>query len=201
MEKRYKKCAVTECYSNAHRDDNGRSGYCCKHYHRHLKFNDTSVKKETPKPAHDWLMENKDYLGNECLKWPFHIGKDGYGRAHNIETKKLSTASRLMCAIAHGEPPSNKHEAAHKCGNGNKGCVNPNHLYWATPTENQNDMVKHNTTNRGENYGRSKLTSADVIKIRELLKTTKQIDIAKLFNVDPSHISDISRRKKWSWLK
>lgn len=201
MEIRFTKCSVDGCESNAHRDNHGRSGYCCKHYHRHIKFNDTSVIKSVPKPAIDWLMNHKNYPDDDCLKWPFHIAKDGYGRAHNPVTKKLSTASRLMCILAHGEAPSIKHEAAHRCGNGNKACVNPNHLYWATSVENQSDRVKHKTTNRGENYGRVKLTSAEVIKIRELLKTMKQKDIAALFSVDPSHISDISRGKKWAWLK
>ena len=46
----------------------------------------------------------------------------------------------------------------------------------------------------------TKLTESDVIQIKKLLVTSKltQKEIAKIYNVDPSHISDIKRGKRWA---
>lgn len=200
MKNRFRNCSVDGCIKNAHRDAHGKSGLCVMHYQRHRKHGDTSVCGRTPSPAMDWLRAHASFVGDECLQWPFHIGSDGYGRAHNPTTGALSTASRLMCIAAHGAPPTPKHEAAHSCGNGKEACVNPRHLYWATPSENQADRVAHRTSNRGERQWKSKLTEDDVREIRRRLGTETQQSIAVCFNIDPSVISDIKRGKKWGWL-
>ena len=200
MELIFVPCSVPGCKNNAHRGSFGRSGMCCTHYTRMRKHGDVNYLILVKRPALDWIEENSTYSGDDCLTWPFHISKDGYGRCHDPKTNNLATAARIMCTAVNGEPPTQKHHAAHSCGNGNKGCVNPKHIYWATCTQNQRDREKHGTTNRGERYGRSKLTANDVLEIRKLLATHSQIDIAHKFNVDPSHISNISRRKQWAWL-
>lgn len=40
-----------------------------------------------------------------------------------------------------GPKPADKVDAAHRCGNGHLGCVNPGHLYWATHVENMADVA------------------------------------------------------------
>lgn len=200
MQLLFTRCAVDDCSNNSHKSAHGSRGYCSMHYHRVRKYGDPSIKKSRPSPAKDWLIANKSHAGDECLPWPFYVGKDGYGRAHHFGTDKLTTAARLMCTLAHGEPPTPGHEAAHSCGNGHKACTNKNHLYWATHTINQADRVEHLTTNRGERQWKAKLTSGDVMRIRELLVSTSQAAIARQFHVDPSHISNIKRGKAWSWL-
>jgi len=47
--------------------------------------------------------------------------------------------ARLVCTEANGPPPTSKHEAAHKrqcCG---ELCVNGEHVYWATRSQNEMD--------------------------------------------------------------
>jgi hypothetical protein len=170
------------------------------HYQRWKAHGDPFAVKKTPSPAIDWIRANAGYAGDECLTWPFSIGADGYGRAHYPGTAKLTIASRLMCIVAHGEPPSPKHEAAHSCGRGKSACTNPRHLYWATPTINHADKILHNTTNRGERQWRAKLSEADVRQIRSLIGTMTNAAIAKRFDVDQSHISEIKHRRAWAWL-
>lgn len=200
MEKRFAQCKVVGCERNAHRDDHGKSGCCSLHYQRFRKHGDASMVKRPPSPAKDWLIAHVAHDGEDCLTWPFAIGLDGYGRVHNFSTGALTTASRQMCLLAHGEPPTKKHEAAHSCGMGHMGCVNPQHLYWATPTTNHADKVQHGTTNRGSRQGGAKLIESDVVLIRSLLGTQTQTAIAARFGVDPSHISDIKRGKRWGWM-
>jgi hypothetical protein len=148
-----------------------------------------------------WIRQHSTYEGDGCLQWPFAKCRNGYGRVNWPDYKGTKmTASRAMCIAAHGDPPSPKHEAAHSCGNGHAGCVNPNHLRWATKKENQHDRIRHGTTNRGERQGRSKLTEQDVLTIRQLYPSMTQPALAKRYGVDQSTISDIVLRRRWSWL-
>lgn len=201
MEIRFKLCAAEGCDRNSHRDAEGRLGYCSLHYQRLKKYGDYRVVNATPSPAKDWIQANKNHDGDECLIWPFHRSPgDGYGRIHRNGNGPITTASRFMLETTQGPPPSNKHEAAHSCGQGHQGCVNPKHLYWATPAENQDDRVTHGTSNRGTQQWKAKLTEDDVRQIRAAIGTESQLAIAARYGVDPSVISDIKRGKKWAWL-
>ena len=197
------KCSVRGCERSAAHKDMGRLGFCSKHYQRYKKHNDPHYEWRQKRPALDWIEKHVTYTGDDCLQWPFATGEDGYGRVHDPSLGgAMMTASRYMCIIAHGRPESPELEAAHSCGGGNKGCVNPNHLYWATPKINHSDKVKHGTTNRGSRQWNSKLKEVDIVKIRELLAEANhtQLSIARMFSVDPSVISDIKRGKTWGWL-
>ena len=194
-------CKANDCDRSADRSANGRAGYCSMHYQRVKKFGDPSVIKSVPRPALDWIESHKNHDGNECLSWPFHVGKDGYGRIHDPDKgNKLTTASRYMLTQTQGEPPSDRHECAHSCGMGHKGCVNPQHLYWATPAENQADRVKHKTSNRGERQWKSKLTADDVLAIRNLSSSKSAREISEMFHVSPGAIYSILKRENWAWL-
>lgn len=197
---RFKPCKVSGCDKNSHHDAAGRRGLCVMHYRRLQAHGDVTITKRHDKPTLDWINEHASHESDECLKWPFAIGADGYGRVHMPNVGHMTTASRLMCIVAHGNPPTSKHEAAHSCGKGNEACTNPKHIYWATPTQNQRDRVAHRTSNRGERQWKAKLTECAVIKIRALLESTSQAEIARMFDVDASVISDIKRKKKWAWV-
>ena len=196
----HNRCSVASCDRSAHFTAGGRGGLCSTHYKRKLKNGDPNLVGRRSSPAIDWVEAHVSHPGDECLIWPFHIGKDGYGRVHERRTGKLMTTSRMMCIMAHGEPESEKLQAAHSCGNGNQGCVNPRHLYWTDHTGNQADRVKHGTTNRGQRQWQAKLTEADVREIRALRGLESQASIARRYRLDQSTVSNIMRRKNWAWL-
>lgn len=81
-----------------------------------------------------------------CLVWPYK-SKTGPNQEYGSISKGLSEygrrAHRVVCAMAHGAPPSPDHHAEHLCGN--TLCVNPKHLRWSTPVENQNRKREHGT--------------------------------------------------------
>lgn len=194
----YTKCLVSSCNSSSHRDSHGRRGFCSTHYQRNLKYGDPEKLKESV--IMKWFDEHSKYLIDECLTYPFCVDKkDGYGRVHPPKSN-ITTASNFMLRLSAGKPPTDKHECAHTCGNGNKACVNPLHLYWATPRQNQHDRIKHGTTNRGIRQWNCKITESDVLEIRKLLKTQSQTSIAKTYNVTSSAICNIKSGKNWSWL-
>jgi len=143
----------------------------------------------TPK-AFEWLKAHVDHTGAECLLWPFGRTEKGYGRLSYGD--RLHRAHRLMCFMAHGEPPTPAHEASHECQN--KACVNPLHLTWKTHRENDADRLLHGTTGK-------KLTAADVVKIRALECDCTQAQIAAMFGVSGETISSILRGDTWGHIE
>jgi hypothetical protein len=141
-----------------------------------------------------WLHEKTSYSGNECLTWPFCRGQYGYGIL--VVYYRRYAAHRLMCKLAHGEPPTPLHQAAHSCGKGHEGCVNPRHLSWKTSAENGDDRRKHGTAKHTWK-GRAKLTPEDAIKIYSLRGIETIAEIAPKFGVSKFTISNIFSGKVW----
>ncbi len=102
---------------------------------------------------------------------------------------------RVMCILAHGEPLTERHEAAHSCGNGSKGCLNPNHLRWATPVDNHKDKVAHGTLSFGSQHYAAKLTDESIAQI--LMDTREQKTIARDYGVSQSTVSLVKSGKRW----
>ena len=81
-----------------------------------------------------------------CFLW---LGPVGGGRAARPSVKTSRRASpvavaRIVCEEEHGPPPTPKHHAAHATPRGCIGrlCVNGDHLRWATPKENSQDIPR-----------------------------------------------------------
>lgn len=137
--------------------------------------------------AFRWLRDRVDYSGDDCLIWPFAILKH-VGRGYLGYNGKSYYAHRLMCILVHGEPPTPKHQAAHSCGNGHKGCVNPRHLQWQTHSENQRDRRKHGTHVTTRYGSRSPLTVAQVREIRSVRGIEPQLATAARFGISLSSV-------------
>ncbi|WP_312416705.1 hypothetical protein [Shinella sp.] len=164
-------------------------GFCRAHYGRLKRNGDPLLRKRLKNGEYsDWIEAHKDWSGLDCLFWPYWRDKHGYG------------PSRKMCEAAHGPPPTPDHQSAHSCGKGHEGCVNRNHLRWATRLENQQEMIIHGNSNRGEKNPMTPLTEADVREIRRLAMTAAHEVIGHLFGVHQSTVTRIVRRKTWGWL-
>lgn len=164
------------------------NGYCNMHRKRFKRYGD-------PIAGRSFVGSNQDFLHsligtdrNDCIQWPFGERANGYGLI--TYQGKNWNASRLMCEIAHGSPPQDGMVAAHSCGNGHEGCVNPRHIRWASVKENHDDQLVHGTR-------RTKLTEQEVREIRALRGQVRQSDVAKLFGVSPRTISVAQGRKTW----
>lgn len=130
----------------------------------------------------------------DCILWPYAQMTKGYG-AIGMGGKKIST-SRLMCLQAHGEPLVEGVGAAHSCGN--KLCINPRHLRWATQKENEADKILHQRTIQGKPGGRK--LSKEIVHwlrnspIRPYLTTR---ELTAIFEVTPNTISMAINGDTW----
>lgn len=174
-------------------------GLCVVHYSRLRKHGSHEDDALSPRyrRREKWLNANAAYSGEDCLIWPFSVGD--HGRGQTVLNGKSMSAPRAMCTLAHGEPPTEEHHAAHSCGNGHLGCISPKHLRWATPAENEADKLAHGTLRRGTKINTNKLTEDDVRKIRASVESG--VSLARRYSVTPSAISSIRTGKSWRWLK
>jgi len=153
----YIKCLIEDCDGNSHYKAHGLRGWCRAHYKRWRKYGNPTAGFPKRGEVMDYLLtalESKETV--ECISWPYATnGKEG--RAVVKFEGRMRIASRLMCIFKHGQPPTEKHEAAHTCNNGHLGCINPNHLVWKTPKENSADKIIARTLIDVERHDQAKL--------------------------------------------
>lgn len=172
---------------------------CSMHYQRWRKTADHAEVNPRARPGEPWrwLLAHVEYSGDDCIEWPFGKYPSGYGML-NLPDGGAVMASRQMCRERHGSPEDEAMHAAHTCGNGALGCMNPNHLYWATRSLNEADKIAHGTSNRGTRNGHAKITETEVRFIRaSALGVTA---LAKKIGVSASTICDIRARRSWAWI-
>lgn len=143
-----------------------------------------------------WIEENSSYRKRGCLRWPFSIHEATGYPGNTLWRGKQMFGHRAMCIAAHGNPPTSMHHAAHSCGN--RWCINPKHLRWATVSENQMDRVKDGTSNRGTAHGMARLTEDDVRRIYSDNRPVTKI--AEAFGINHRTVGCIKDGTSWGWL-
>ena len=129
-----------------------------------------------------------------CWLWTSSTYHGGYGRL--FADGKVQKAHRLSWQFFQGEIPKGKF-VCHKCDN--PPCVNPEHLFLGEAADNNHDMMRKGRAVflKGSRHGGSKLTEADVIKIRADTRIDKLI--APEYGVHRGTINYIKRRKWWKF--
>lgn len=188
------KCSSSHCSAAPER---GRKGMCARCYRMMYRRGTTVPRIARRGEPEAWLRANIGFTGEECLIWPFARHTDGSAA---IASRYSRQAARTMCILSHGEPPTRNHQAAHECGQGHRGCVNPRHLAWKSPADNSADKSKHGTQVRGEGHPSAKLNELRVRAIRALSPGFGIDDLAEIFGVHAWTIRDVVERKTWNWL-
>lgn len=168
----------------------------CRNHWRRWREHGDPLAGSTSKGEHMRFIEaHVHHEGGECLIWPFPPAADG--RGHTTFRGGTTLSSRVMCILAHGEPPEVDSQAAHSCGNAYGGCIHPGHLRWASPKANCEDKLAHGTKLVGEQVPSAKLTEAQVLSVRRLGGTMSAPEIAPLYGVSRRTIADILGRRTW----
>lgn len=173
-----------------------RGKYCHGHGYRNQSHGDP-LAGIAPKGAQLLFVEKllTDERTQDCIPWPFGstVKKNRYG---NIRINgKSESAPRYVCERRHGLAPSRRHQVCHSCRN--KTCVNPEHLRWGTPKENGQDKVAHGTSVKGEKQHSAKLTTTDVLAIRNEPIDISHVELAKKYGVSDAAIAGIRKRRTW----
>lgn len=128
----------------------------------------------------------------ECILWPFaRCRTRGYGRA-KLNGVKMN-AHRAVLVLSTNEDPPDKVAAHGECHN--PLCVNPLHLTWATPRENQRDRIRDGTKSLGSRHGCAKLNESQIPAIRNDPRILKEI--AADYGVTLQAIYNVKIRKTW----
>jgi hypothetical protein len=132
---------------------------------------------------------------DECWEWVGYRTRNGYGKLRVVE--KLVSAHRMAWEIANGPIPEGPgyHGTCvrHRCDN--RACCNPAHLLLGTHKQNMADAKERRRRADGERHYRSKLTSADVVDIRQSVSSTA--DIADRLGVSPATVWQVRDGRTW----
>lgn len=131
----------------------------------------------------------------ECWTWGEEHAFDGngcYGKFWNPTTEKMEATHRFSYLFFRGRIPDGVF-VLHTCDN--KACVNPDHLYLGTGSDNNHDAYR-----RGRKA--TKLSKDDVIEIRRRSDAGDLgKDLAEEFGVSESMVSQVLSGDRYAWVE
>ena len=146
---------------------------------------------------------------NGCWMWQGALGKKGYGmfsvgssrNPDGTRRNSMRAAHRVSYELFKGNIPDGLF-VLHKCDT--PGCVNPDHLFLGTNTDNMQDMDakgrRVNGPSYGSDHGNAVLDEAKVMEILKLLESRSptQRKIAEMYGVSFATINHIKTGRLWA---
>jgi len=128
-----------------------------------------------------------------CWLWVGSVSDSGYGK-FSIGNHVQVQAHRFSWELHNGDIPEGLF-ACHKCDV--RCCVNPEHLFIGTQSDNLNDMVQKRRDNpaRGERNARSRFTEEKIQAIRS--DTRRLRIIAAAYDISISWVTEIKAGRGW----
>ena len=192
-------CIIKDCINSVK-----ARNWCDRHLQRYYRNGDPNIKSlSVPFTKFATLKECLEdgviaMTPGHCWEWQKSKNKQGYGGVW--WRGKHLRAHRASYQVFKGDTPVGFY-VCHKCDN--YSCVNPEHLFIGTATDNNTDRKNkgRNANIKGEKNPFHKLKEPQVNEIISLLKTNMtQKDIAKKFNVSSYCIYGIKKKKTWRHL-
>lgn len=142
------------------------------------------------------FWERFDSSGGPDACWPWQGTRISAGYGWMSVRGKQVYAHRLMLELTGHALPEGC-EVMHTCDN--PACVNPQHLVVGDRAQNATDMVAKGRSAKGAHHSQAKLTADEVRQIRELCEHGYGHRwIGQQYGVDPSTVSLIKNRKRWT---
>lgn len=132
-----------------------------------------------------------------CWLWTAAVMPSGYGQ-FGIRAGTVMSAHRMSWTLSRGPIPNGLH-VLHRCDV--RACVNPDHLWLGTNSENVADMISKGRqcyirSRNGEKNGNAKLNSERVREIRT--STASAADISVRFGISRSQVMRVRQLKAWA---
>lgn len=163
-------------------------GFCGKHYQRARKDGMNTL----PVIPFDERFWSKVDKSGECWQWTGHT-LNGYGKVMVYKTGEKPVcwlAHRMSYVLAYKAIPEDMN-VLHRCDN--RGCVNPEHLFIGTQSDNLIDALK-----KGRAPG-MKITEDEVRAIRAMPDKTLR-EIAEMFGISDAQAWNIRNHKQWKYV-
>jgi len=182
-------------------------GYCESHYRRLKRHGDPRGKawwSELTPEERFWTKTDRR-TKNECWPWtgsrrgrkPHQYGCVWDGTYRPNGSPNQIGAHRFAYELLIGPVPDGL-EVCHHCDN--PLCVNPDHLYAGTHSQNMQDIISRGrANNRGDRNGRAKLSSEQIAEIRNRA-TGRYGEISQLareYGVASGTMSKILKHQTW----
>ncbi len=145
------------------------------------------------------FIEKVNKEENGCWNWLGTTYRGGYGHFRRKINGKwvMYKAHRYSCEITKGPCPEGMF-VCHTCDN--PGCVNPDHLYFGTPTDNHWDMRERERWKliRNPKHNLLSLETAKEIRMYKFTNPSSKLkDIATIFKTSIHQVSRILSNKIW----
>lgn len=140
-------------------------------------------------------VPSPDHVTGECWEWTGSRG-DGYGAIHTSDYERAQ--AHRVAAKLEIDPSLElnpgwgvNRTVNHRCAN--PPCVNPDHLYVGTHSENMDDAFATG------DHATASLTPDEVVEIRErcAAEDVTQTELADEFDVDTATVSNVVRGKSY----
>ena len=137
-------------------------------------------------------FQNKISKSTECWEWTAFKVR-GYGR---FSFGGKTYQAHRIAAFFDGMLPSldSDLQVLHRCDN--PSCVRPSHLFLGSHADNMADKTAKGRQSKGASHGTAKLSIEDVREIRRVQNSC--YELARRYNVSPSHIAKIKRGELWT---
>lgn len=179
-------CKIDGCHKAAK-----NSGMCWGHYSRNRKHGDPLSGRTAEGVPMQFLLRAIAADQSGCIDWPYSVS--GTGRPVIWHNGRMEQAARVVLNMTLGPPPTDKHFALHspiECHNQN--CINPRHLRWGTPSENNADMFLDGTACVGMRNAQCKLSDDDIRAIRA--SSVRSVELAGQFGISERTVRKIRAR-------
>ena len=122
---------------------------------------------------------------DDCWIWLASNSGNRYGKYKN--NKKFYQAHRYAWILTNGSIPDDV-LVLHKCDNGF--CVNPNHLYLGSQSDNMRDR---SLRYKGRTGPSCKVDIEDIVYMKSAIynKRMTQAELARLFGISPRYVGDL----------
>ncbi len=142
-------------------------------------------------------------MAEDCIEWKKSIGTNGYGQTKKKINGRWKTygAHRLSWEKANLRDVPAGMCVCHSCDN--PPCVNPDHLFLGTQTDNMRDMTRKRRGRPlvafGEDMPMAKINASIANEIRVAFRLgVRQTEIARVFSVSTHCINSVISGRNWT---